>query len=216
MNTRGITLATCRPDGSSVSLAELLRVVEPWTTGATSWLVGDAELSTGSRGSAELTLLAGTTERVTTSRLVELVADGVQLVDGDVSCFAGEADEPFLVLASVRGDAWDVRSDDKGLLAAVRTSFPGSADLPADPRDERLLCRVCGYRDDEPPWGADGRTPSFALCPCCGVEWGYQDSSQTGVARFREAWLAAGAPWRDPLVGPDGLTTEARLQRLGR
>ena len=97
------------------------------------------------------------------------------------------------------------------LLPAART-----ADLPADPRDESQLCRVCGYRDDEPPWGADGRTPSFASCPCCGVEWGYQDSSPAGVLRFREAWLAAGAPWRDPLVRPDGLTTEARLQRLTR
>ena len=46
-------------------------------------------------------------------------------------------------------------------------------------------CRVCGYRSDEPPWGDDGRSPSFNHCPCCGVEWGYQDLLPTAAERFR-------------------------------
>jgi hypothetical protein len=75
-------------------------------------------------------------------------------------------------------------------------------------------CRVCGYEAAEPPWGEDRRTPSFEYCPCCGVEWGYQDSSASGVQRFRSTWLAKGAPWRDRHEPHDGLATEIRLSRV--
>ena len=94
---------------------------------------------------------------------------------------------------------------------------PGAGAAAPDGRSaavDRLLCGVCGYRATEPPWGADGRSPSFAFCPSCGVEWGYQDATPTGVERFRRAWLASGAPWRDPSVPPDGLTAQVRLQRV--
>lgn len=73
------------------------------------------------------------------------------------------------------------------------------------------FCRVCGLRADQPPWGADGRTPVFEMCPCCGVEHGYQDASAAGARRFRTAWLAGGARWQDPSVPSDGLATDARL-----
>ena len=33
------------------------------------------------------------------------------------------------------------------------------------------ICRVCGYCDEELfPWGEDGETPTFEICPCCNVE----------------------------------------------
>jgi hypothetical protein len=74
-------------------------------------------------------------------------------------------------------------------------------------------CRVCGYEPEDPPWGTDGRTPLFEYCPCCGVEWGYQDATPIGVERFRAKWLESGAPWVDPTVDFDGLTVSARLRR---
>lgn len=77
------------------------------------------------------------------------------------------------------------------------------------------FCRVCGYQPTEPPWGDDGRTPSFDYCPCCGVEWGYQDSSPDGIERFRTAWLKNGAPWHDVKQQPDGLDLADRLRRIG-
>ncbi len=77
------------------------------------------------------------------------------------------------------------------------------------------FCRVCGYRSDEAPWGDDGRSPSFDLCPCCGVEWGYQDLVATAAEQFQARWLAEGAPWRDRKVPADGLATEERLRRIG-
>jgi hypothetical protein len=56
-------------------------------------------------------------------------------------------------------------------------------------------CRVCGLILDEPPWGKDGETPSFDICLCCGVEFGYEDSLLKGIRTYRESWLSNGAKW---------------------
>lgn len=65
-----------------------------------------------------------------------------------------------------------------------------------------LKCRVCGLVHAEPPWGDDGRTPLFEMCDCCGVEFGYQDSTPLGVARYRKKWLDAGGAWDNPKTRP--------------
>jgi hypothetical protein len=63
-------------------------------------------------------------------------------------------------------------------------------------------CRVCGYQPHgEPPYDAEGYG-SQEICPCCGVQWGYQDSLPSAARRFREVWLARGAPWRMPEFRP--------------
>lgn len=59
---------------------------------------------------------------------------------------------------------------------------------------ERWRCRVCGLRQGSPPWGEDGKTPSFEICDCCGVEFGYEDASPKAAEAYRQAWLARGAP----------------------
>ena len=46
--------------------------------------------------------------------------------------------------------------------------------------DELMLCRVCGWKQETAPWGGDGQTASFLICPCCGVEFGYEDSHFRG------------------------------------
>lgn len=61
--------------------------------------------------------------------------------------------------------------------------------------DEALCCRVCGYRMDDPPWGSDGRTPTFEMCPCCGVEFGYQDHTAGSVRLYREGWMKSACKW---------------------
>jgi hypothetical protein len=75
-------------------------------------------------------------------------------------------------------------------------------------------CRACGYDWGEPPWGASGQEPSFWICPCCEVEAGYEDASPEGARRYREEWLAQGAPWSDPDEPHDGLSTEERLTHV--
>lgn len=75
-------------------------------------------------------------------------------------------------------------------------------------------CRVCGYRWPTPPWGDDGESPDFDICPCCEVEAGYEDASPEGARRYRAEWLANGAPWADESTPHDGLTTEERLTHV--
>ena len=93
------------------------------------------------------------------------------------------------------------------------------------PSGSEFLCPVCGWESAAEPWGPDGRAPTFDPCDCCGVEWGYQDSSEQGTRNYREKWLATGANWSSPRwrwtnpkwrgVQPDGLTTRQRLDRIG-
>lgn len=51
-------------------------------------------------------------------------------------------------------------------------------------------CRVCGH-DCSPffPWGPDGNFPSYSICPRCGIEFGYEDSSDEGILRARRAFF---------------------------
>jgi hypothetical protein len=80
--------------------------------------------------------------------------------------------------------------------------------------DAGRYCRVCGYEPKNRPWGGDGRSPTYEICPCCGVEYGYEDATRVAVLRYREAWLEAGADWSDEATAQDGLSTEDRLSRV--
>jgi hypothetical protein len=64
------------------------------------------------------------------------------------------------------------------------------------------------------PWGPDGRTSTFDICPCCGVEWGYGDSRCSSRLKYRAEWLEAGGRWIFDDVPHDGLTTEERLSHV--
>ena len=127
---RGMTFPAWRNDRDFVPLIELLLAVGPWTLGATSWSVSDSEFSTGRRGSAELARLARSGARLSTLELVDLASDGIQVVDGEITCFRDATNEPFLVLASIRGDSWDVYSAEPEVLGTITRCFPGSVDVP--------------------------------------------------------------------------------------
>jgi hypothetical protein len=81
---------------------------------------------------------------------------------------------------------------------------------------ENDCCRICGFRPDTSPWGPDGRTPSFEICPSCGVEYGYEDSTPTAVSRYRREWLNNGGIWSDASIPKDGLTSQQRLRNIPR
>lgn len=59
-------------------------------------------------------------------------------------------------------------------------------------------CRVCGFEQEDPPWGQDGNTPSFEICDCCGVEFGYEDRLDKSIQKYRENWINNGAKWHKP------------------
>lgn len=56
------------------------------------------------------------------------------------------------------------------------------------------VCPVCGFEQlDEAPYDSSG-CPSFGICPCCGVEFGYDDSSRAHED-LRQAWVEGGMVW---------------------
>ena len=63
-------------------------------------------------------------------------------------------------------------------------------------------CRVCGYDLHEPPWSQDGLTPTYLICPCCGGQAGYEDTSPETARRYRDKWVAEGRPWWSALDHP--------------
>jgi hypothetical protein len=77
-----------------------------------------------------------------------------------------------------------------------------------------LRCRVCGLKLQSPPWGLDGASPEFDYCPCCGVEFGYEDATLAGIRSFRKKWLASGAIWNDPSARPEHWIVEDQLTEI--
>lgn len=76
------------------------------------------------------------------------------------------------------------------------------------------FCRICGNLDDHPVWGADGQSPSFNICNCCGVEYGYEDCNLQAVRSYRTKWLEKGAQWLDPKKQPPNWSLEEQMKNI--
>ena len=61
------------------------------------------------------------------------------------------------------------------------------------PQNE-YVCRVCGYINYEITL-EEGIYPTYNICPCCGVEFGYEDSDLSSIRKYRESWIASGCNW---------------------
>ncbi|WP_211251110.1 hypothetical protein [Stenoxybacter acetivorans] len=77
-------------------------------------------------------------------------------------------------------------------------------------------CSVCWFQfeTDFFPWGEDGRSPTFTICPCCGVEYGYEDSSSQGIKTYRKTWLEQGANWLNITEKPKNWNSDIQLKRI--
>jgi len=80
--------------------------------------------------------------------------------------------------------------------------------------DEFNVCRVCGAKQPEPPWGDDGLTPSYEICDCCGVEFGYEDMNINALKRYREKWLKKGAVWFNDKEKPAEWSLDEQLKNI--
>ncbi|RTE09623.1 hypothetical protein EJQ19_11215 [Paenibacillus whitsoniae] len=77
------------------------------------------------------------------------------------------------------------------------------------------ICHVCGFNKlDEPPWGDDGKTASFSICSCCGVEFGYEDATEKGLINYRDKWLNNGAKWFNESKRPESWDVQEQLKRI--
>jgi hypothetical protein len=81
---------------------------------------------------------------------------------------------------------------------------------------DKYVCRVCGLVNDEPPWGDDAMTASFDMCPCCGVDFGYEDATAEAAGKFRKKWIAGGAKWISPDQRPVNWSLEKQLENVPR
>lgn len=79
---------------------------------------------------------------------------------------------------------------------------------------ENYYCRVCGLEQVDPPWGEDEKNPSFEICECCGVEFGYEDSLIQGVKKYRQEWLNKRANWHEPKYQPQDWDLKSQLTNI--
>jgi len=75
-------------------------------------------------------------------------------------------------------------------------------------------CRICGLAQARAPWGEDGKTPTFEICDCCGVEFGYEDATSKGVREYRKRWLDHGAEWWEPTRRPENWDLSEQLRQV--
>lgn len=81
--------------------------------------------------------------------------------------------------------------------------------------DPAYNCRVCGLLQSEPQHGADGKTPTYEICDCCGVEFGYEDTTEDAVVRFRARWMDRGCDWFRQSSRPDNWDVAEQLRNIG-
>jgi hypothetical protein len=76
-----------------------------------------------------------------------------------------------------------------------------------DPFKGSALCPVCGYQLDFYPWIGD--SASHEICPCCFIEFGYDDGGAYGELRDKhEVWKE----WRDRWIG-EGMKWHSRSRK---
>jgi hypothetical protein len=75
-------------------------------------------------------------------------------------------------------------------------------------------CRVCGYSSDTYPWGEDGVSPSYDICPCCGVQFGKEDRTLDAIKAYRTEWISKGGKWFSKNEEPLEWDMDAQLKSI--
>lgn len=86
--------------------------------------------------------------------------------------------------------------------------------------DRDYLCPVCGFNLGFRAW--DGLSPSDEICPCCNIQFGYDDAAGGDAQRRRDIyrkwradWIVAGMPWRGRgRAAPDGWNPKQQIEEL--
>ena len=61
-------------------------------------------------------------------------------------------------------------------------------------RSQFYICPVCGYPELDEAAYDDFGCASYNICPCCGTEFGYDDST-VAHAELRKKWILKGMLW---------------------
>lgn len=81
--------------------------------------------------------------------------------------------------------------------------------------ENKCICPVCGYdKLAEVPYDQYGY-PSYEICPCCGFEYGFDDSSEGKTfEEYRNEWIKNGYPFYDNEVLPKNWSEVDMLKQL--
>lgn len=79
---------------------------------------------------------------------------------------------------------------------------------------EDYVCRICGFLNKNSFYD-EYRNPLYEICPCCGAESGYEDTTPSAVDNNRRKWIQEGSRWFHPELKPDNWDLEAQLLRIG-
>jgi transcription elongation factor Elf1 len=79
----------------------------------------------------------------------------------------------------------------------------------------KFTCPVCGFAELTEPHVDVTGSPTYSICPCCGVQFGADDQQKTH-AELRQAWIASGAQWwSQNQAAPDGWDADEQLRAAG-
>jgi hypothetical protein len=80
--------------------------------------------------------------------------------------------------------------------------------------EHEYKCRVCGFEHETPTWEY-GDSPSYDICHCCGVEFGYSDFTVLAVKNFRKKWIENGAKWSGNIsFKPNNWNVESQMKNI--
>jgi hypothetical protein len=79
---------------------------------------------------------------------------------------------------------------------------------------EKYFCRICGFEQEDPPWGDDEKTASFDFCDCCGCQFGYQDIHLENIKKYRNKWIQEGAKWSHSECKPLNWNLNEQLKQI--
>ena len=75
------------------------------------------------------------------------------------------------------------------------------------------FCPVCGYPGLEEPPRCEVGSPSYEICPSCGIEFGVEDYD-TSYEDLRKNWLNKGLQWYSSVTPkPHGWDGQEQLRR---
>lgn len=81
-------------------------------------------------------------------------------------------------------------------------------------RGERI-CRICGLEYDSNIVRDEFGEPTFNICDCCGVEFGYEDITIKSVIHYRCYWLnELKAKWFIPKYKPNKWDINKQLENI--
>ncbi len=76
-------------------------------------------------------------------------------------------------------------------------------------------CKVCGYDyKSYYPWGLDGKIPTYDICICCGIEFGYEDCNGNSILIAQKKWENSGFPWKSHIKQPADWNPSTQLKSL--